>query len=102
VAAAAERVLRPYNRWLAAMGRGETMAHCATTFTALVLRGRRAHVLHVGDSRAWLLRDGRLQQLTRTTATPTPTGATSCCARWGWKTRCGSITSNSRWPCMTA
>lgn len=65
VAAAAERVLRPYNRWLAAMGRGETMAHCATTFTALVLRGRRAHVLHVGDSRAWLLRDGRLQQLTQ-------------------------------------
>ncbi|NMN05327.1 MULTISPECIES: bifunctional protein-serine/threonine kinase/phosphatase [unclassified Novosphingobium] len=64
VAVAAERVLRPYNRWLAAMGRGEAMAHCATTFTALVLRGRRAHVLHVGDSRAWLLRDGRLQQLT--------------------------------------
>ena len=58
VAMAVNRVMAPYNRWLAAMGRSETMAHTATTFTALVLRGRRAHVCHVGDSRAWLLRDG--------------------------------------------
>lgn len=65
VAAAVNRVMAPYNRWLSAMGRSEMMAHCATTFTTLVLRGRRAHVCHVGDSRAWLLRDGHLSQITK-------------------------------------
>jgi serine/threonine protein phosphatase PrpC len=64
-AAAVQRVMAPYNRWLAAMGRSETMAHAATTFTALVLKGRKGHVCHVGDSRAWLFRDGHLQQLTQ-------------------------------------
>ena len=64
VAAAVNRAMAPYNGWLAAMGRGDTMAHAASTFTAIVLRGRRAHVLHVGDSRAWLLRDGRVSQIT--------------------------------------
>ncbi|WP_068081311.1 bifunctional protein-serine/threonine kinase/phosphatase [Novosphingobium rosa] len=64
VAAAVERVMAPYNRWLAAMGRGETMAHTATTFTGLVMRGRKAHVLHVGDSRAWHLRGDTLRQIT--------------------------------------
>ncbi len=65
VAAAAQRVMVPYNRWLAAMGRSDTMAHAATTFTALVLKGRKGHVLHVGDSRAWHFRDGRLTLLTQ-------------------------------------
>ena len=35
-----------------------------TTLTALVTDGEKAHVAHVGDSRAYLLRDGSLQQLT--------------------------------------
>jgi serine/threonine protein phosphatase PrpC len=64
VAAGAARVMGPFNRWLHAMGRTESMAHAATTFTSLVLRGRRAHVLHIGDSRAWHFRNGRLTQLT--------------------------------------
>jgi len=68
VPAAVNRVMAPYNRWLAAQGRGESMAHAASTFTAIVLRGRRAHIFHVGDSRAWLLRDGvgggHLRQIT--------------------------------------
>ncbi len=34
------------------------------TFTALILRGRVAHVLHVGDSRAYRLRGDRLALLT--------------------------------------
>jgi serine/threonine protein phosphatase PrpC len=63
-AAAVQRVMAPFNRWLAAMGRTETMAHAATTFTALILKGRRGHVLHVGDSRAWHLRGGHLTLLT--------------------------------------
>jgi PPM family protein phosphatase len=36
----------------------------ATTLTAVVLTGHRLAVAHVGDSRAYLLRDGRLRQLT--------------------------------------
>jgi PPM family protein phosphatase len=35
-----------------------------TTLTAALLEGRRLHVAHVGDSRAYLLRDGELSQLT--------------------------------------
>ncbi len=36
-----------------------------TTLTATIVAGRRLHVGHVGDSRAYLLRDGELVQLTR-------------------------------------
>jgi serine/threonine protein phosphatase PrpC len=64
VAAAAARVMGPYNRWLVSMGRTPDMAHAATTFTAYVLKGRRGHILHVGDSRAWHFRGGRLTCLT--------------------------------------
>ncbi len=64
-AAAVARVMTPYNRWLHAAGKSEAMAHAATTFTALILKGRRAHALHVGDSRAWLFRGGRLTLLTQ-------------------------------------
>ena len=35
------------------------------TVTALLFDGRRAGLLHVGDSRAYLLRDGTLSQITR-------------------------------------
>jgi serine/threonine protein phosphatase PrpC len=35
-----------------------------TTVTALVVDGAKGHILHVGDSRAYLLRDGELQRLT--------------------------------------
>lgn len=35
-----------------------------TTLTAVMLEGRRMHVAHVGDSRAYLLRDGQFSQLT--------------------------------------
>ena len=56
--------LAAYNRWLHAQGRSETMRDSATTFTAFALRGRRAHLVHVGDSRAWRYGEGRLTQLT--------------------------------------
>jgi len=35
-----------------------------TTLTAAMFEGRRVHVAHVGDSRAYLLRNGELMQLT--------------------------------------
>ena len=36
-----------------------------TTCTAVVLRGADAYLAHVGDSRAYLIQDGRIRQLTR-------------------------------------
>jgi PPM family protein phosphatase len=35
-----------------------------TTLTAVMVEGRRLHIAHVGDSRAYLLRGGQIQQLT--------------------------------------
>ena len=35
-----------------------------TTLTAAMIEGRRLHLAHVGDSRAYLLRDGTLEQIT--------------------------------------
>ena len=35
-----------------------------TTLTTVMVRGRRMHLAHVGDSRAYLLRDGMLEMLT--------------------------------------
>ncbi len=63
-AAAVQRIMTPFNRWLCSMGKSDAMAHAATTFTALIAKGRKAHILHVGDSRAWHFRDGRLTCLT--------------------------------------
>lgn len=40
-------------------------AGMGTTLTALALRDDRVAIAHVGDSRAYLLRDGELQQLTK-------------------------------------
>lgn len=61
-----------YNRWLHTQGRGETMLGCATTFTALALRGRQAHLVHVGDTRAWRFTGERLHQLTTDHVRPEP------------------------------
>ena len=59
------RSLDAANRWIHAMGmRDPNLAHMATTFSALVLRGRRAHLVHVGDSRIYRLRGERLERLT--------------------------------------
>ena len=65
IAANGVKALRGFNRWLHAKGRSDpAMTAAATTFTALVLRGREAVSLHVGDSRAWHFRDGVLTRLT--------------------------------------
>jgi serine/threonine protein phosphatase PrpC len=71
-ARAMQAPLAAYNRWLHGMGRGEAMTNSATTFTAIALRGRRAHLLHVGDSRAWRFAGGRLARLTTDHVRPEP------------------------------
>lgn len=65
VARSVEAVASALNRWvLAEAGRKAERAGMATTLSALVLRGRRYYTAHVGDSRIYRLRDGRLERLT--------------------------------------
>ena len=56
-----DRLLVAHNRWLQANGAGQPLL---TTLTAIVLRGRRYTLAHIGDSRAYLWRDGHLLRLT--------------------------------------
>ncbi len=53
---ASARVLNALNGWIYSQGRRDAeLAEMGCTFTALVLRGRVAHLLHVGDTRAYRL-----------------------------------------------
>ena len=62
---AAARILDSLNSWIHAQAqRDPSLTGMGCTFTALVLRGRYAHLLHVGDTRAYRLSDNRLLRLT--------------------------------------
>jgi serine/threonine protein phosphatase PrpC len=63
---AASRVIAAANSWLNAQNSGTSDRNRGylTTFSALVLKSRQAHVFHVGDSRVWRLAGGSLEQLT--------------------------------------
>ncbi|UCH52627.1 MAG: bifunctional protein-serine/threonine kinase/phosphatase [Pseudomonadota bacterium] len=62
---AAARVLSAMNRWVYAQARQDaSLKDMATTFSALILRGRRAHLVHVGDTRIYRLRAERVECLT--------------------------------------
>ncbi len=62
---AAAKIIDALNKWIQSLGRQDPeLAGMGCTFTALVLRGRVAHLLHVGDSRAYRLRNDRLACLT--------------------------------------
>ncbi|HUN43334.1 MAG TPA: protein kinase [Acetobacteraceae bacterium] len=62
---AGARILNSLNGWIHSQGRQDAnLVGMGCTFTALVLRGRLAHVLHVGDTRAYRLSGGRLIRLT--------------------------------------
>jgi serine/threonine protein phosphatase PrpC len=57
--------LEAMNAWVHAQGIADPMLEgMACTFTALILRGRQAHAIHVGDSRLYRLRDDTLVRLT--------------------------------------
>ncbi|MBA3034591.1 MAG: bifunctional protein-serine/threonine kinase/phosphatase [Gammaproteobacteria bacterium] len=60
-----DKVIVSLNRWLHAHSRrARETAGMATTLSALVLRGRRYVIAHVGDTRIYRLRNGELLQLT--------------------------------------
>src|SRR6202167_759967 len=62
---AAAIIVNALNGWIHSQGHHDPeLAGMGCTFTALVLRGRVVHLLHVGDTRAYQLRGDRLVCLT--------------------------------------
>jgi serine/threonine protein phosphatase PrpC len=62
---AAATIVNALNSWIHSQGqRDPDLAGMGCTFTALVLRGRVVHLLHVGDTRAYRLSGDRLARLT--------------------------------------
>ncbi len=61
---ALDRVIGAQNAWLAGQNRRRQPAIGLTTLTAVVLRGQSYALAHVGDTRAYLLRQGLMTQLT--------------------------------------
>ncbi|TDK68514.1 bifunctional protein-serine/threonine kinase/phosphatase [Sapientia aquatica] len=66
ITSALEKVIVAINSWVQHQGstHGE-MTGMATTLTSLVMRGRMYYTAHVGDSRAYLFRDKKIQCLTQ-------------------------------------
>ncbi|SQD79826.1 bifunctional protein-serine/threonine kinase/phosphatase [Moritella yayanosii] len=61
------QVLTALNRWLYSQGRqfADAQKGYLTTLSAIVFKSHAAHLLHVGDSRIYRLRNNTLEQLTR-------------------------------------
>jgi len=68
----ASRLLGSLNSWFHSQNRSGITDNegFATTFTALILRSTTAHIVHVGDTRCYRLRDGRLTLLTEDHSAP--------------------------------
>jgi serine/threonine protein phosphatase PrpC len=72
---AAATVISSLNGWIFGQGkRDPDLAGMGCTFTSLVLRGRIAHILHVGDSRAYRFAGNRLTLLTTDHVREAPPG----------------------------
>jgi serine/threonine protein phosphatase PrpC len=79
---AAAKVLDAINGWIHSQGqRDPKLMGMGCTFTALVLRGRTAHVLHVGDTRAYRLSRDRLTLLTTDHVRPGGAGRSNILTR---------------------
>src|ERR1700731_1751074 len=73
---AAATVISSLNGWIYGQGkRDPALAGMGCTFTAIVLRGRIAHVLHVGDTRAYRLPPDRPTRRTTDHVREGPTGS---------------------------
>jgi serine/threonine protein phosphatase PrpC len=59
-----DRVLSAHNSWLVGVNRRRKSEYGLTTLTAIVMRGQSYTLAHVGDTRAYLLRDGHTTLLT--------------------------------------
>lgn len=61
-----QQILTALNRWLYNQGEnGENYHHGhITTLSAIILKSTTAHIIHVGDSRIFRLREGCMKQLT--------------------------------------
>ncbi|MDZ4099708.1 MAG: PP2C family serine/threonine-protein phosphatase, partial [Methylophilaceae bacterium] len=63
--AALDKVISAANRWVLSQSMNHRyLAGMATTLSLMVLRGQRYYLAHVGDTRIYQLRQGKLQQLT--------------------------------------
>jgi serine/threonine protein phosphatase PrpC len=79
---AAAIVLNSLNGWIHSQGqRDPELMGMGCTFTALVLRGRIAHVLHVGDTRAYRFSRDRLTLLTEDHVRPGGNGRSNILIR---------------------
>ncbi|MDQ6951834.1 MAG: bifunctional protein-serine/threonine kinase/phosphatase [Mariprofundales bacterium] len=67
VQTAGERIIRSLNSWLFSQGqrRYASDLSLASTLAVLILKSTTAHLFHVGDSRIYLIREGRLRCLTK-------------------------------------
>ncbi len=63
----ARKVIGAMNAWLYQQSNQSQLREDGfiTTFSAMVIKSHTAHILHVGDSRIYRLRDGQIKQLTR-------------------------------------
>lgn len=76
VQTAASNVISATNAWLHGLNRRSMperteLGHICT-LTALILKGHHAHILHVGDSRAWRISGISLEPLTQDHVIPVP------------------------------
>ncbi len=61
----AENALVSINRWIFSQSRRDSsLKGMGTTFSVLILLGSQAHIIHLGDTRIYRLRNNRLQCLT--------------------------------------
>lgn len=61
----ADEILRSANAEICRLMRGRGNVRIGTTFVALSIADDRAHAVNIGDSRCYIHRDGKLEQLSR-------------------------------------